>query len=353
MTAKPHALELWPRRLRARWAAALCAAVVLATLALALVGAWTCIRAGRERLSDGLTRRSRHALPAAQRLPVSKMPGPPRNWEPPDFRLTNADASVMQGMDDRFHERWSDIAGNHYSTAFVRRFSYAASGSGAPLVRIRVEPVADTLRGRLEARRLKPNFASQIKLQGVFEDRRSYEAIGYAGRWRLPGRGTNYTDDDYRNYPEPSEVEAYLLFDFFVTDANGNAARDFALDSSLHVLWNASRQRQPGRLSDLVPAVVDASNPDVYSRPKPDASVEYMWAERSHMRYRYDDQVITLPEGDYTAEIVLTEESLHANGADGGWWATVYRCPVAFTIRRPSPTAKAAPGDPTDSSGDS
>jgi hypothetical protein len=53
-------------------------------------------------------------------------------------------------------------------------------------------------------------------------------------------------------------------------------------------------------------------------------------------RYRSADQVTRLPPGDYRAELVLTEESFHANAMDGGFWATVYRCPISFTILAPA-----------------
>jgi hypothetical protein len=38
---------------------------------------------------------------------------------------------------------------------------------------------------------------------------------------------------------------------------------------------------------------------------------------------------------------VLTEESFHANTMDGGFWATVYRCPISFTIPAPANHNKA------------
>jgi hypothetical protein len=35
------------------------------------------------------------------------------------------------------------------------------------------------------------------------------------------------------------------------------------------------------------------------------------------------------------AELVLTEESFHSPYPDGGYWATVYRLPIVFTITPP------------------
>jgi len=261
---------------------------------------------------------------------------------PLQFVLDDRNSQRMLGTDDPVNERWADVAGNFYSGAFVSRFSYEKPSASGPIVRVRVEPEAPTLTGRLEARGLKPNFAYQMKLRGVFADRWSFEAIGYVGRWRLPGRDTNYSDVDYRDCPFQERVEAYLLFDFFVTDSHGDAVRDFALDSSLHVLWNGVRQRWPASLGDLVPVIVDATDAETYARPKKSLQVEQIWAERETARYRRADQKTFLPPGRYAAELVLTEESFHSKDNDGGWWATPCRCPIEFTVTgaRPSPAPK-------------
>ncbi len=270
--------------------------------------------------------------PLAEPIPVSKLPGPPRSADPTDFILSLTNAQTMAGMDDLLQERWCDLAGNFYSAGFVSTFSYQRPCDRQPQVLVRIEPQADTLRGRLEARGLKPNFAYQIKLRGVFDDRRAFEAIGRAGRWRLPGRGTNYTDQDYEDYADKAAVESYLLFDFFVTDGRGHACREFALDSSLHVLWNASRQGGEPEWDDLVRVVAVPDDPAAYSRPKSRGTVEWVWAEREHARYRQRRQQIRLPPGEYSAELALTEESFHSQDNDGGFWATVYRCPIAFEV---------------------
>jgi len=269
---------------------------------------------------------------ARPRIPVSKLPGPPRRWEKPSFVLNDRNAQRMTGMDDPVNQRWCDVAGNFYATKFIRGFSYARPGPQGPAVWVRVEPRADTLRGRLEARGLKPNFGYQIKLRGVFSDRESFETIGFAGRWRLPGRPTNYRDEDYLDYPAKEHVEAYILFDFFITDAQGNAVREFALDSTLHVLFNAARQGQPASVKDAVPVIVDASDASRYARPKSRRSLEFVWAQREGGRYESAGQIVRLPEGRYHAMIVLVEESFHSSDNDGGFWPTVCRVPVEFVI---------------------
>ena len=60
--------------------------------------------------------------------------------------------------------------------------------------------------------------------------------------------------------------------------------------------------------------------------------MELIWAERERRRYVPGQETIGLPTGHYRAELVLTEESFHARDNDGGWWATVARCPVEFTV---------------------
>lgn len=313
---------------------------VAALLLLAAVGAVTTVKYAAGEIRSLLARRQTRA-----RIPISKLPGPGRAGLPQSFKLDEQNSQRMQGMNDPANERWADVAGNYYTSSFISQFSYENTKPGGPVVRVRIAPEAPTLKGRLEAQGLKPNFAYQIKLRGDFTDRDAFEAIGYAGRWRLPGRATNYTDDDYRACPDKENVEAYLLFDYFVTDRKGNAVRVFALDSCLHVLWNAFRQHPPASARDILPVIVDSTSPSHYARPKAgEPRVELLWAERERSRYRNPAQSTFLPPGPYRAELVLTEESFHSRDNDGGWWATVYVCPIEFTIT-PPPTNTAPSRD--------
>ena len=262
--------------------------------------------------------------------------------QPPVFVLNETNSATMAGRDDRDNERWLDLACNVYSTEFARRFSYFETGKSNPVVRVRYDATGPTFRGRLEARGLKPNFAYQIKLRGDYQkDKAGFEAIGYAGRWRFPGRETNYSDEDYRDRGDPVGVESYLLFDFFVTDRNGCAMKDFALANTLHVLFDGRYQGIPELWdSAMRRVVVDASDPAWYAKPKPDPTVHYIWAQAETMPGRADIGAVRLPPQHYEAQLVLTEESFHAYG-DGGFWATVMEMPVSFTIG--SPAAPASP----------
>jgi hypothetical protein len=287
-------------------------------------------------------RGSTFEIETASNVPFSTMPGPSRTKGPHNFQLTGSNSLKMQGMNSLAEERWCDIAGNMYSTEFIKTFDYEKPSTSGPMVRIRVDEQSWTFSGRLEARGLKPNFAYQMKLRGVFSDRRSFEAIGFAGRWRLPGWYTNYRDEDYLAYDKKEEVESYLFFDYFVTDGKGNAIREFELDSCLHVLWSASHQRQPDRYEDLMLKVVRATDSSVYARPKAKASAEQIWAEVELPRYKMAGQKRFLPGGEYSAEFALTEESFHSWYRDGGYWATVCKVPVQFSITTKS---EAPPAD--------
>jgi hypothetical protein len=203
------------------------------------------------------------------------------------------------------------------------------------VVRVRYEPAADTFRGRLEARGLKPNFAYQMKLRGDYaRDPKGFEAIGYTGRWRLPGPGTNFSDWDYRAFPDKSRVEAYILFDYFVTDRRGFAVKDFELSNTFHVLF-AGLAQGFGTVRDSRPTrvIVDANDPRVYARPKDIPCVEFVWAQAEESSGRMPAGKARLPEGIYHATLVLTEESFHSYG-DGGYWATVMHLPVSFVVDR-------------------
>jgi len=128
--------------------------------------------------------------------------------------------------------------------------------------------------------------------------------------------------------------------------ATASRRKYLRFDSSLHVLWNAWRQRETEAIADYVPVRVWAQDSQVYARPKPEASVELLWAEREPVRYTTADQQIQLPPGAYRAAIVLTEESFHSKDSDGGYWATVMEAPVRFEITAPAVTGCPAEPDP-------
>lgn len=259
-----------------------------------------------------------------------------RRHYPQQYEESNWRTVKFLGLNDFENERFLDVGGRAYSRQFLSTFSYTDPGAQVPQVRLQYLRSAETFVGNVTGRGLKPNFAYQLKLRGLFQDREAFERIGYAGRWRLPGPGTNYTDGDYESYDKKSEVEAYLLFDFMVTDCEGKVQKEFYADSSLHVLWNPVWQRRPGLADATAVEVVRAgTDPLVYANPRMNFSPEWVWGQgeggAGDARGRRGVGRSYLPPARYRADVVLTEESFHGYG-DAGCWATVMSAPVEFEI---------------------
>jgi hypothetical protein len=190
-------------------------------------------------------------------------------------------------------------------------------------VNITYETCANTFRGRLTGRNLKPNFTYQMKIfgkpccyysQGC--DNESNEKIGYSGRWwdlNKSGANKNINDNEYEANKEIHCIFGYLVFDYFTTDANGDIAKDFECDSSYHVLWcNCTGKINNQDLVDgLCPECV-TGEPEG-GRPAPGTLI--------------------MPRGDYSVRFTLTEECFHQ-----GWnWSSVLsNNSIEFTIERPS-----------------
>lgn len=276
-----------------------------------------------------------------------------RRAYPNQFTAANAATSEFVGIDDFQNERFMDIGGRAYSREWNTNFSYTDPSLQRPAVRLEYLRQAETFTGRLIGQGLKPNFAYQVKLRGIYAaDKDGFERIGHTGRWRLPGRGTNYVDEVYAKYPHQERVESYLLFDFFITDPAGSVRKDFYADSTLHVLWSVNYQRTP-RVTDTRPvrAVREGGNPLFYASARPDLSPQEIFAESEQHSLRAGNRPAVneafLPPGKYVAEVVLTEESFHSWG-DNGFWATVMRAPVEFEVvdrPRPTPYWSRAAGD--------
>lgn len=231
--------------------------------------------------------------------------------------------------------RWRDALGHPYGAAFRQSFSYEDSR-----VELRCDRRAPVFRGRLVAQGLKPNFAYQVKLVGMPEslwgkdaEPESNRHIGELGRWWIPGeeaRNAYFIEDLDKN-----KMEGYLVFDYFVTDANGNAQASFEARSSLHVLWRtdqwppAERDTKPTRHKILA----TADNP-AYDQTFPDGVLE-LYAEAELDRPPAGKAL--LPPGRYRCFFLLTEESFHDyDNEDGGDWAAALAATVAFTITPPA-----------------
>jgi len=271
--------------------------------------------------------------------------------------------------------RWRDIAENTYSASpDVRSYAYSA-GDGATVF-LDITSPAETFAGHLAAIGLKPNFAYQVKLNGkptqpvgcplvwADGDDAANEILGYNGRWYMKKvdktteavvEEGNSTDAEYQawkaqNFQDSGYwyfFEGYLLFDYFVTDENGDAEMPFGLDSSYHVLW---KEGQPGHTYD------PARDSAISYHALTSASFLMPWYDQDPSQYatgtfgiyaewepgRSTPGNVLLPEGLYNVRMFLTEESFHSPWppTDGGYWQTVMaQDNVQFTVDHPAPTA--------------
>ena len=219
--------------------------------------------------------------------------------------------------------RWTDIADNPYSERFRKSFRYRPGQVTVTLA----ETETETLRGRLVAHGLKPNFTYQIKLEGLGCAKAPVAAepadpaewanrqIGTLGRWWCVNDDWNTWSDAYdSDYHKGHTILGYLLFDFFVTDAQGNAVHDFTVDSSFHVLWKVS-QFPPGDTDGKARVFVVKADPRYgYSKPPKPATVS-IYPEHEYTRPK--PGTLRLPPGKYRCRLLLTEESFHSYGGSG------------------------------------
>lgn len=219
--------------------------------------------------------------------------------------------------------RWKDIATNLYAASYQTTYVYDDAQ-----VTLNYDAVGSTFSGHLSAVNLKPNFAYQMKivgkptaLWGAEGDDETNERIGYIGRWwRYQPDPGNSNDAEYEaHHDDPDYIfEGYLLFDFFVTNPIGNAEKDFAVDSSYHVLW-WEHQRQPGTCDSPIlwsTVLGYASHPAYDFDVGPTDVGVYAEIERQCTG------TTTMPLGIYNCRFVLTEESFHQTGEGDGYWAS-------------------------------
>jgi hypothetical protein len=235
------------------------------------------------------------------------------------------------------NNRWRDIADNLYSSTYQSSFTYSQ-----PLVTISYHNTSGTFSGTLTATGLKPNFTYQMKLVGNSDmDGWTNEQLGYAGRWwRVQPNPGNSDDTDYANHKDDPDYryQGYLLFDYFSTDQQGGATVSFIANSSYHVLWATNDStglgaghKDPGVNDSAVIyydfAASPAINSIVYSTDYGNAHVG-IYAEWESVRALPGQ--LSLPQGRYFCQLVLTEESFHQSGLGGGW-ASVLEGGVNFS----------------------
>ncbi len=246
-------------------------------------------------------------------------------------------------------ERWRDIADVAYRDDFREAFDYADTARHR--VEVRYEPAAEMLQGIVSAIGLKPSMAYQLKLVGLEPIAGATEAenagdarrwsswqLGHIGRWWCEDCGWNVSDADLAQHVgDGHTVRGYLLFDWFVTDARGDAQHPFALDSSLHVLWRVGqRERGP---NDSPPRWYTVERPaDVYPPSAANTRQQIgLFGEWEPDRPNIGQ--VRLPAGSYHVGLNLTEETFHANLGEtralegGGFWALVLQSELRFEVR--------------------
>ena len=246
--------------------------------------------------------------------------------------------------------RWKDIANQNYSENYRNSYNYTQAN-----VEVTYYTVESTLHGFLNAVNLKPNFAYQLKLVGT-PGTPDNERIGLVGRWWQEewdgtawANGQNLNNKGDGSSPNPNDnnysarkvitdgtsptglhfkFTGYLLFDYFITDEQGNATIPFETGSCYHVLWETTQRSQTADDGPIKTTtfVADTSSPayDVnYSELTIDIFGEW---ERIPVGGIY------LPSGSYSTKIMLTEESFHGTGEYDGNWAAAMSANIQCTI---------------------
>jgi hypothetical protein len=250
--------------------------------------------------------------------------------------------------------RWLDVAGNEYAEAYQTAYDYTDNS-----VEVDVDYSVDdnVLQGTVTATNLKPNFAYQLKLEGLpgHADpvvRSANERIGMVGRyWREEwdgsdwGNGENLNSKGDGSRPSPNDVAyllqrddtvggharyrftGYMVFCYFITGADGSASVSFSVDSSYHVLWKTSQRTRTASDGPVVSTTFDPeTSSDAYDQDYGSSTVGIFgeWE-------RLPVGGVPLLPGEYNCKILLTEESFHGSGLAGGW-ALAMHGEVSFTI---------------------
>jgi len=279
-----------------------------------------------------------------------------------------ADTVTLQDVDSGLTSpsgdyRWLNVADQVYADTYRTNYNYTGAS-----VKIDYSPISqNTLQGVLTAESLKPDFAYQLKLVGT-SGAPSNELIGLAGRWWQEewsnsasawSGGQNLNNKGDGSSPNPNDntyfsrrdivdntsptgkhyrYTGYLVFDYFITDENGNAFLNFESDSSYHVLWKTKDSDGSGvgerdwSTSDgpIKPATFDPVPSNQAYDADYDSSTVSIFGEWE----RLPVGGINLLPGTYDAQFILTEESFHGSGDnlyDGGW-AAAMAGPAEFTV---------------------
>ena len=253
--------------------------------------------------------------------------------------------------------RWLDVADQTYYDNYRSNYDYTKA-----TVEVVYDAIGNTLHGTLNAANLKPNFAYQLKLAGNLDiDADANEHIGLAGRWwQEEWDGTQWTNGQNLNnkgdgsFPSPNDdtysarrdipdatsptglhyrYTGYLVFDYFITDEDGNASLEFETNSSFHVLWKTTQRTWTTSDGPIKTTTFDV---DPLLSPAYDTDYEEATISIFGEWERLPVGGIFLQPGDYIAEIILTEESFHGSGGTfAGNWAAAMGAEISFNITQP------------------
>ncbi len=269
-----------------------------------------------------------------------------------ESRQTQGSTSLQPVLSGNF--RWLDVADQPYSVSYRSGYDYSHAH-----VEVTYPTNTPYFQGTLVAQNLKPNFAYQVKLEGISGTSEN-ECIGLSGRWWEEewsdiswSNGRNLNDKGDGTAPNPNDGvyfshrdelwtvnlpiprykhSGYLVLAYFVTDKNGDATAPFTADSSYHVLWKVSQR--PHSVSDgpLITATFDADVSDAYDDSgEDDFPLKMVQVFGEWERLPLGD--VTLRGGSYAASLLLTEESFHGSVESfAGVWAAAMYAPVSFAI---------------------
>ena len=257
--------------------------------------------------------------------------------------------------------RWLDVADQAYSEDYRSDYNYTEAIVEYPQASVEVvyDAIGNTFHGTLTAINLKPNFAYQLKLVGNPDiDPGTNERTGLAGRWwqeewdgtkwangqnlnnkgdgssPSPNENTYFDRRDIPDVTSPSGLHyryvGYLVFDYFITDEDGNTNLEFETNSSFHVLWKTSQRTWTASDGPIKTHTfdVDPTISPAYDTAYGEATVDIFgeWE-------RLPVEGIFLQPGDYVAEIILTEESFHGSGGTfAGNWAAAMGADIGFSV---------------------
>jgi mannan endo-1,4-beta-mannosidase len=254
--------------------------------------------------------------------------------------------------------RWLDVADQLYSDNYRNSYDYTQAN-----VEVTYTTPGSTLNGTVSATNLKPNFAYQLKLVGNSGSSANFR-IGLAGRWwQEEWNGSQWTNGQNLNNkgvgtsPNPNDLTyfsrrdtaystnptvlkydytAYLVFGYFITDGNGNTSFSFETSSSYHVLWKTSQQTRTDADGPLEAVTFDADLSAAYADTGGDDYTSQAVSIFGEWERLPGGGVFLLP-GDYSGQIILTEESFHGSGGEfAGSWAGAMGATIQFGIT-PSP----------------